>query len=385
MAVEKDDRTQMPTETVVAASRWTSREIITQIHSFPLDAEEVQGGIETWISDFLNFSKGNYLLLGFGEKNHYRISAGYPRTRSGAISRVIKDSRPDGYHLLLGVLKNRRLISRRVFLHRIELVIPLKILVPKARIVLFVHTNLRAQAKFDSGKRWQLKGPIYKVYERFALKVANLVVVHSRIDFDRISRLSRKALLADAWFNDRVFSGGSKRKSRSGILWVGRFERVKDPLLAIRAFARSASLHSEDLEMVGDGPLKGEAQLLIEKLGLQQRARILPVQSQQQLASTLTRSKLLLHTSYFEGAPRILVEAAAQGVNLVTCKESDPESLGRMEGLGVQAANRSENAFAEAIGQALAKTTVCNRHDLAERAGSHYVGRLERKILEALR
>lgn len=356
-----------------------SREI-TQIHTFPLDAETIVGGVETWVKDFLQFATGKYLLLGTGTDSTYPTRKLWPDTRIAAISEPNRSWLPDGLPLLLGVIRHRRIVTSIIFVHRVELALPLRILFPGAKLVLFVRTNLHAQGKFDSGRRWQLRGPLYFLYERFAMKAPNLTVVLSRPDFSRIARLSRRALLADAWFNDRVYSGPEAGTKRSGILWVGRFEREKDPLLAIRAFAASARFHQESLTMIGAGRLQKEVQHLIESLGVRDRVMIEAAKTQDALASTLQSAKLLLHTSFFEGAPRILVEAAAQGVTLVTCKESDPEEIADKEGLGIQAKERSEAAFTTAIVEALGRVRPEDVKKITTRAGSRYVPELEKKI-----
>lgn len=357
---------------------------ITQIHTFPLGAEAIVGGVETWLKDYLQFGTQRYLLLGVGQDLNLPMRPLWPNTRIAAVSKANQSWLPDGLPFLLGVIKHRKLVTRTIFVHRVELVLPLRILFPRAKLVLFVRTNLHAQGNFDSGKRWQLRGPLYFLYERLAMKAPDLTVVLSRPDFSRIARLAGKALLADAWFNDQIYSGPDTQTKRSGILWVGRFEWQKDPLLAIRVFAASATLHSENMTMVGAGTLLEDAQQLIERLGVENRVTIKPAQTQETLASTFKKAKILLHTSFFEGAPRTLVEAAAQGLTLVTCRESDPEGIAVTEGLGVQAKGRSEAEFVVAIIEALSREQPEDVRKIASRAGSQYAPALEQKILDFL-
>lgn len=362
-------------------------EPVTQVHTFPLDSAEIQGGIETWIADYLHFANGEYVLLGQGRN---RQKAGQYWFTNGS-SRIITEGSqhrmiPDAWALLVGIIRNKRHFTKTIFLHRIELTVALRALFPRAQIVLFIHTNLKAQSAFDSGKTWQLRGPGYRLYERLALAVADLAVVHSTRDFDRVSRLSRQAILGKAWFNDTVFSGPTEPVARSGILWVGRLEKVKDPVLAVKAFALTADSHSEDLTIIGDGSLLGAVQKEISDQKLQSRIHIAPIQGQEELASTLSHARILLHTSFFEGAPRILVEAAAQGLPLVTCDESDPEELSKDGALGVMAQTRSPEGFAQAILDAFNLFDGSSQHNkVADRAGSRHVPELEEQILAELR
>lgn len=358
---------------------------ITQVHTFPIDSPQIQGGIETWIADYLLFAREDYLVLGQGK------TIGSPERRSGnsTLKAITKgssmESVPNAFALLFGIIRYRRLFSDVIFLHRIELMVALRALFPKARIALFIHTNLEAQSRFNSGKTWQLRGAWYRVYERLALKLADLVVVHSAPDFERVSSLSKRAILAGAWFNNLAFSGPSVVSRREGIIWVGRLEGVKDPILALRAFGLSATEHSQNLTIIGEGSLRRAVEQEIVRLGLSSRVRLAPVHLQEELAEVLSHSKLLLHTSYFEGAPRILVEAAAQGVPLVTCQESDPEGISALLGLGLQAKVRSAKAFSDAIVEALSEFEHgSDGSGVGDRAGSRFVPRLEKEILTRL-
>jgi glycosyltransferase involved in cell wall biosynthesis len=361
-------------------------EPVTQVHTFPLDSAQIQGGIETWIADYLYFANEEYVLLGQGRNRQkgeqHRFASGSSRViTQGSQHRMI----PDAWALLVGIVRNRRHFTERIFLHRIELMVVLRALFPRAQIVLFIHTNLKAQSAFDSGKMWQLRGPGYRLYERLAIAMADLAVVHSARDFARVSRFSRQAILGKAWFNDRVFSGAKEPVTRRGILWVGRLEKVKDPLLAVKAFAVTADRHSEDLTIIGNGSLLEAVQREISDPKLQSRIRIAPIQGQEELASTLSHARVLLHTSFFEGAPRILVEAAAQGLPLVTCEESDPEELSKDGALGVMAKTRSPEGFAQAILDALDLFDGSSQHDkVADRRGSRHVPELEAQILDEL-
>jgi Glycosyltransferase len=122
---------------------------------------------------------------------------------------------------------------------------------------------------------------------------------------------------------------------------------------------------------------------LVATLKLDGRIAVLEPLDQTGLADMLRGAKTLVHTSEFEGAPRILVEAAACGVRLVTCAESDPEGVANMTG-GIQC-RRDVASFAIGIEQSIAgPPTNGGVTEMVDRAASKIVPDLEQQILRHL-
>jgi len=115
--------------------------------------------------------------------------------------------------------------------------------------------------------------------------------------------------------HDPVYVHPMAARSRNGthILWIGRLERQKDPLLALDVVAATTGLQ---LTMLGEGSLRPAVEQRIKALGLEDRvvchghvAAIEPF---------LAEADALLITSRYEGGPAVAVEALAQGVPVVS-------------------------------------------------------------------
>ena len=115
--------------------------------------------------------------------------------------------------------------------------------------------------------------------------------------------------------HDPVYIQPAPPGSRTGkrILWIGRLERQKDPLLAVDVIAATKGLH---LTMLGEGSLRAAVEQRIQALGLKDRvachghvAAIEPF---------LAEADVLMITSRYEGGPAVAVEALAQGLPVVS-------------------------------------------------------------------
>lgn len=100
------------------------------------------------------------------------------------------------------------------------------------------------------------------------------------------------------------------------LLWVGRFEKEKDPVRALRAFAH-ARARGFDLQLVllGAGALEPELRRLAQSLGIEKHVSF---PGWRDPAPYLQRAELLLVTSRYEGYGLALVEALAAGVPVLS-------------------------------------------------------------------
>ena len=97
------------------------------------------------------------------------------------------------------------------------------------------------------------------------------------------------------------------------ILWIGRLERQKDPLLALDVIAATKGLQPT---MLGEGTLRPVVEQRINALGLQDR--VLCHGHVAAIEPFLAGADALLITSRYEGGPAVAVEALAQGVPVVS-------------------------------------------------------------------
>ncbi len=123
---------------------------------------------------------------------------------------------------------------------------------------------------------------------------------------------------------------------------VGRLADQKDPLGLLRSFA-AADLAGATLDILGAGPLLGEAQALATTLGIKDRVTFHGLRSD--VAHILAMSDVFVMHSRYEGMPMALLEAAAQAMPVVaTPVGSVPDILG--DGRGILA---DPSGFADAL------------------------------------
>ena len=93
---------------------------------------------------------------------------------------------------------------------------------------------------------------------------------------------------------------------------VGRLSEEKGQMLLLEAVARVAARHIPvELVLVGDGPLRGELERLIEKYRLGAHVRITGWISNRQVREEIVRARALVLPSFSEGLPVVIMEAMA--------------------------------------------------------------------------
>lgn len=336
-----------------SSERLPARDLVWTIHSIEVTGPTSAGGVETFVADYFEFADTPQGLMGLAGRK--AEDGGLFHLRVPILESREHPFLPLGLRLAKAMAKNRHLLGRVVVLHRVELVLPLKLVRPSAKVVLFVHTNLSKQVAFSSGRRWALEGFGFRIYEALALRAPRRILVYSKEDFPRILRKNRQSVLGAASVNDRIFAGPTGKENRSGVLWAGRLERVKNPLLAVRAFLATMDQHSQNLLLVGDGLLAEKVFDLVERFALEDRVKVRSSMNRSELAEEMLSREVLLVTSHFEGAPRIIVEAIQQGMKVVSTEGSDPENL-----IGRKRPTWVVKAKAENLGQAIVEALECS-------------------------
>ncbi len=104
-------------------------------------------------------------------------------------------------------------------------------------------------------------------------------------------------------------SNDEKRKAHQ-VLWLGRMQKYKGPLDAVKAIERS-SIAEVKLLMAGEGPFLDEVKAYVKNRKLSDRVEFLGFISKEEKLRLLQRSSLLLQTSYKEGWGLTVTEAGA--------------------------------------------------------------------------
>lgn len=103
--------------------------------------------------------------------------------------------------------------------------------------------------------------------------------------------------------------------ARPYILFAGRLERVKNPLVLVESFARMASASPElDLVIAGTGSQMASLADRVARLGLVDRVRLLGDQSREQVFSLMKGARCLVVPSLAEAHPLVVLEAWVAGL-----------------------------------------------------------------------
>ncbi len=111
------------------------------------------------------------------------------------------------------------------------------------------------------------------------------------------------------------------------ILFVGSLISLKHPELFVDVIKQLCQ-DAVNLKavMIGEGPLKMEIQQKINELGLQNNITVTGKLSRDEVYNHMGRSKVLLHTSEFEGQCVVFTEALAYGMYVVSFNVGDIEN-----------------------------------------------------------
>jgi len=114
------------------------------------------------------------------------------------------------------------------------------------------------------------------------------------------------------------------------LLFCGRLVEKKGVLHAVTAFARVADRwRSLVLNVVGDGPMRGELHRVVRGLDLEGRVRILGALSYEEMLDEMARAHLFVLPSVtaadgdMEGTPMVLMEAQASGLPVLSTRHAD--------------------------------------------------------------
>ncbi len=119
-----------------------------------------------------------------------------------------------------------------------------------------------------------------------------------------------------------------RAESVQNIITCGRLSAQKNHTLLIRAYAKIAAKYPKDnLLIYGKGDLEQKLQKLIEKLNLQNRVFLMG--QSDKVEEVLSKAKIFVLSSDFEGMPNALMEAMAVGLPCIStdCPCGGPKEL----------------------------------------------------------
>jgi glycosyltransferase involved in cell wall biosynthesis len=237
--------------------------------------------------------------------------------------------------------------------------------VPK---IAFVHYNVKDSLYGDQTEvKWRRFPWLYFYMEKKLLSRMNKIIAVNRdtIEFynKKYSCVSEKISFVPTWVDRQTFfpyAAPLKSKHKLAflkehklptdaklILFVGRFEGQKDPLLLIDSFHHvNTSAPETRLLIVGKGALKNKMQDRIAQHGLRDKVILFNSLQQEKVAALMKISDVFMLSSASEGMPISVLEALGCGLPVVStdvgevkrvvkdeisgmiCSERDPAVIG---------------------------------------------------------
>lgn len=135
------------------------------------------------------------------------------------------------------------------------------------------------------------------------------------------------------------------------ILFAGRLQPQKDPVLLIQAIA-ALTYSNAHLLIAGDGELASEIEAEAIRLNIRDRITLLGAQSQSEMAHLYQIANVFVLSSRFEGLPVSVLEALGSGTPIVTTDCGDTPRLLSPQS-GIVCADRTPTTIANALDRVL--------------------------------
>jgi glycosyltransferase involved in cell wall biosynthesis len=342
------------------------------------------GGIETFIKNFVKYAPDDFEVYFVGVSSdkkerpvgRWRKIEVYNKEVSFLPILYVKEENlkakiPLSLKFTLSLLRHRRqliLEDKVLEFHRIEPSLPFAD--ASERRLLFVHGNTADLYNPHTEVKWRSFPWLYfQVEKRFIGQMERVFVVRKDgVEFykKRYPSMADRFLFLPTWVDDETFfafNGKDKeRHSRSFlqkrslpvnsrlVLFVGRLEGPKDPLLLVDAF-RYVNEHIPEarLLIVGNGVLRGKMESRIKHYGLEGKVNFLGALPQAEVADLMRISDVFLLTSAFEGMPMSVVEALGCGLPVVSTDVGEVKRVVKGGVSGVLCPERDASIIGNAV------------------------------------
>ncbi len=355
------------------------------------------GGFDTFLDGFLRYAPSDWVieLIGTtgapGERPVGEWSSLDFEGRQVVFFPALVDTKPNLVGRLPLSLRfawavrrlHPKVSGRVVSFHRFESRLGVHLKPEEQPRIFYLHNHPGEVRSQYSGERWKWLAPIFRWLLVAMLRRASLVVaVDPRTPAwlrQRVPELDGRVLWQRQWADPALFSlpdPGNRLALREGfrrklsldpglqlLVFVGRFERQKDPMLLLRIFQRAlATLGPIGLILVGEGRLRGQMDRVIEKSGLEPWVRFIPPLERSQLSEVYQAVDAAVCTSGFEAGPRIVFEAMACGIPVVSFDVGQVASvIDQNDNIGVLVSNRTEADFVDGLARVLSRPLDAER------------------------
>ena len=138
------------------------------------------------------------------------------------------------------------------------------------------------------------------------------------------------------------------------LVYVGRLDHAKDPLLLLAALRLLLARHSRwHLAMVGDGILRGEVEAALRVGPLQGKVSLLGARPATDIQRLLRTGDLFVLPSAYEGMPFAVLEALACGIPVVCTDVGEVKRVVNNDSNGYICVQRTAAAFSDCLDRGL--------------------------------
>jgi glycosyltransferase involved in cell wall biosynthesis len=239
---------------------------------------------------------------------------------------------------------------------------------------LFMHQDMSVIRDPSSDILWRHAPWAYEAMESRLMVGLDSVFAVRRSAVERYQKLHPERRdrfrFIPTWVDTAVFRPAASEEARaklrgerlapgrqdvcSLLVFVGRFDRQKNPLLLLEAFEsalqRRPRLH---LAMVGDGVLRPQVEAHIRNRGLESKVSLLGVLAPPKICEVLQAGDLFVLSSAYEGMPIAVLEALACGLPVVSTRVGEVDTIVKDGVNGFISRDQTAGALGLAIGAAL--------------------------------
>jgi len=341
------------------------------------------GGIETFINTFVKYAPqdvevslvgvtadpaarpvGRWQRLRVGDRDveFLPIAAGHPRRRT----RV-----PLSLRFTWALARHRAVVDVEgaiLTFHRIEPALAWRA-VPAPK-VLFHHLHMEDLYNPKTESAWRVAPWLYFWLERQLIDgMSRIFCVREDAAASyrkRYPALAGRITFVPTWVDEDVFDSWPEQVRRVErrqlarrfgfdpnsrlLLFVGRFEGQKDPLLLLEAFRRLNGLAAATrLVMIGEGSLEPDIRAFVDSHGLAESVLLPGPQPQAEIVRWMNAADCLCLSSAYEGMPIVVLEALRCGLPVVATATGETPRLLAGNRVGVLVHERSPEAFGQAL------------------------------------
>jgi glycosyltransferase involved in cell wall biosynthesis len=269
-----------------------------------------------------------------------------------------------------------------------------------------VHLGVEDLATEGSESRWaRIAGGLAMSERRSFHRMERIYVVNRQVTAQyraRFPEVAARFTFLPNWVDPAIFravAAGARHEERGRVagerglapeapllMFAGRLEGQKDPLLLVRALAalreRQPDAH---LLVAGEGSLEAAARAELQALGISAAATFLGTVPREEVARLMHAADALLITSAFETGPTVGLEALASGLPVVTTNVGEVAAVVAASGAGRVAAERTPEAVAAAADWVLTRPSPGLRDDAVRAAQPFLANRVLGAVYDANR